>query len=121
MRLGSSEGNAVFGILLDCFDALRQTLGHQAQDLVVLHLKLPDLDSMFDLFVSCHTHSDDEVRYVIEIVSFSRQTGIMDYRFGERVLAFYEALRRFRNHDLLNLASLPEALLKQVVIKWGAS
>ncbi len=48
------------------FATLKETLGYQSRDLVCLHPALPDLDGLLARFLSCHTHDDDEIRYVID-------------------------------------------------------
>lgn len=39
--------------------------GVTAWDLVVLHPAIPELDAKLATFARCHTHGDDEVRYVL--------------------------------------------------------
>lgn len=50
----------------DRFERLRTTLGYQARDLIVLYPGLPGLDALLNRFLSCHTHDDDEIRYIID-------------------------------------------------------
>ncbi len=56
--------------LLECFDdrfrLLKSSLGYQTRDLIVLYKDLPGLDGLLLKFISCHTHDDDEIRYVVE-------------------------------------------------------
>ncbi|MDJ0566530.1 MAG: cupin domain-containing protein, partial [Microcystis sp. M49629_WE12] len=40
--------------------------GYQARDLIVLHPEIPNLDTLLAKFERCHTHADDEVRYIID-------------------------------------------------------
>jgi 1,2-dihydroxy-3-keto-5-methylthiopentene dioxygenase len=52
---------------LDCYFAqLQQEAGYQARDLIVLYPDLPNLDDLLIKFERCHTHADDEVRYIID-------------------------------------------------------
>lgn len=48
------------------FEILKQNFGYQDRDLVVLYPELPKLDTLLAKFQSCHTHADDEVRYIID-------------------------------------------------------
>lgn len=50
----------------DRFETLRSTLGYQARDLIVLYPGLPGLESLLNRFLSCHTHDDDEIRYIVD-------------------------------------------------------
>lgn len=47
------------------FEELKQTAGYQTRDLIVLHPEIPNLDGMLSKFNQCHTHADDEVRYIV--------------------------------------------------------
>ena len=47
------------------FQSLKQTAGYQSQDLIVLHPEVPNLDTLLNKFNRCHTHADDEVRYIV--------------------------------------------------------
>lgn len=40
--------------------------GWQARDLVTLHPETPRIDELLATFAQCHTHSDDEIRYIID-------------------------------------------------------
>lgn len=48
------------------FEEQKAKYGYQTRDLVVLHSQVPNLDDMLKIFDKCHTHSDDEVRYIID-------------------------------------------------------
>ena len=51
---------------LDCyFDELKRTGGYQSRDIIALHPDVPNLDTLLSKFNRCHTHADDEVRYII--------------------------------------------------------
>jgi 1,2-dihydroxy-3-keto-5-methylthiopentene dioxygenase len=50
----------------DRFFEQKRLYGYQARDLVVLHPQVPKLEEMLNKFDKCHTHSDDEVRYIID-------------------------------------------------------
>ena len=65
-RLTSSEQEEVLNSFLPRFDHLKKTLGYQTQDLVVLDPDLPGLSTLEEKFRSCHTHDDDEIRYIVE-------------------------------------------------------
>jgi 1,2-dihydroxy-3-keto-5-methylthiopentene dioxygenase len=44
----------------------KEKYGYQTRDLVVLHSQVPKLEDMLKIFDKCHTHSDDEVRYIVD-------------------------------------------------------
>ncbi|MCB0420371.1 MAG: hypothetical protein KDD61_05215, partial [Bdellovibrionales bacterium] len=48
------------------FSRLRNEQGYQSRDLIVLHKNLEGLDGLLQKFNRCHTHDDDEVRYIID-------------------------------------------------------
>jgi 1,2-dihydroxy-3-keto-5-methylthiopentene dioxygenase len=48
------------------FEELKSQAGYQARDLIVIHPELPNLDTLLAKFERCHTHADDEVRYIID-------------------------------------------------------
>lgn len=64
--LSDSEKEDVLGELDHYFQELKRTAGYQSRDLVVLHPDVPNLDAMLAKFEVVHTHSDDEVRYIID-------------------------------------------------------
>jgi 1,2-dihydroxy-3-keto-5-methylthiopentene dioxygenase len=47
-------------------DALKQTRGYVAQDIVALSPSTPNLDTICAKFIPEHHHDDDEVRFVLE-------------------------------------------------------
>ena len=65
-RPAPEESERILAFFEPRFDQLRATLGYQARDLVSLSPSLPGLDALLERFLSCHTHDDDEIRYVIE-------------------------------------------------------
>ncbi|MCL5953637.1 MAG: cupin domain-containing protein [Nitrospirae bacterium] len=65
-RLTPSEQEEVLSSFLPRFDDLKKTLGYQTQDLIVLDPDLPGLSALEEKFRSCHTHDDDEIRYIVE-------------------------------------------------------
>ncbi|MEA5521517.1 acireductone dioxygenase [Limnoraphis robusta] len=64
--LDDAEKKQVLQELEHYFEQLKQTDGYQSRDLIVLHPDIPNLDSLMAKFESCHTHADDEVRYIID-------------------------------------------------------
>jgi 1,2-dihydroxy-3-keto-5-methylthiopentene dioxygenase len=48
------------------FDRLRDEFGYQARDLIVLHPEMEHLHQLLAKFDRCHTHDDDEVRYIVD-------------------------------------------------------
>jgi 1,2-dihydroxy-3-keto-5-methylthiopentene dioxygenase len=60
------------------FERLKESDGYQSRDLIVLHPDIPNLDLLLAKFISCHTHADDEVRYIIDgegVFGFVRPDG----------------------------------------------
>jgi 1,2-dihydroxy-3-keto-5-methylthiopentene dioxygenase len=60
------------------FAQLKENMGYEARDLIVLHPDTPNLDSLLSKFNRCHIHADDEVRYIIDgegIFGFVRPDG----------------------------------------------
>jgi 1,2-dihydroxy-3-keto-5-methylthiopentene dioxygenase len=47
------------------FEELKRDAGYTTRDLVVIHENIPGLADMLAKFEKIHTHSDDEVRYVL--------------------------------------------------------
>ncbi|MEM1172139.1 MAG: cupin domain-containing protein [Cyanobacteria bacterium P01_H01_bin.35] len=47
------------------FEELKETAGYKSRDLVAIHPEIPNLDAMLSKFDKCHTHADDEVRYIV--------------------------------------------------------
>ncbi len=64
--LGDAEKDRVLGHLDPMFERLKAESGYQARDLIVLHPDLPGLDELLAKFDRCHTHDDDEVRYIVD-------------------------------------------------------
>lgn len=76
--LTDEEKEQVLQSLDRYFEELKQTAGYQSRDLIVIHPDIPNLDSLLAKFASCHTHADDEVRYIIEgegVFGFVRPDG----------------------------------------------
>ncbi|OCR02793.1 acireductone dioxygenase [Oscillatoriales cyanobacterium USR001] len=76
--LNDSEKEQVLQALDSYFEELKQTAGYHSRDLIVLHPEIPNLDGMLSKFYQCHTHSDDEVRYIVAgegIFGFVRPEG----------------------------------------------
>lgn len=48
------------------FEKLKKEEGYQTRDLIVLNPGVENLDMMLDKFSPCHTHDDDEVRYIVD-------------------------------------------------------
>jgi 1,2-dihydroxy-3-keto-5-methylthiopentene dioxygenase len=65
-ELDETEKEAVLQALDAYFEQLKQRDGYQSRDLIVLHPETPNLDLLLAKFERCHTHADDEVRYIIE-------------------------------------------------------
>lgn len=60
------------------FDKLKAEEGYQTRDLIVLHPSVPGLSDMLAKFDRCHTHDDDEVRYIVDgsgIFGFTLKNG----------------------------------------------
>jgi len=64
--LPDGEKEQVLAALEPYYEELKRTKGYQTRDLVVLHPDVPNLDAMLAKFDKVHTHSDDEVRYIID-------------------------------------------------------
>jgi 1,2-dihydroxy-3-keto-5-methylthiopentene dioxygenase len=64
--LTDTEKEAVLTSLDDYFQQLKEQSGYQARDLIVLQPDIPNLDNLLAKFERCHTHGDDEVRYIID-------------------------------------------------------
>ncbi|NET07551.1 MAG: acireductone dioxygenase [Symploca sp. SIO2B6] len=76
--LSDEEKEQVLQSLDSYFEQLKQTAGYQSRDLIVLHPEVPNLDTLLSKFNRCHTHADDEVRYIIAgegIFGFVRPDG----------------------------------------------
>lgn len=64
--LGDDEKEAALQAMDLYFEKLKQEQGYQSRDLIVLHPDVPKLDEMLGKFDRCHTHDDDEVRYIVD-------------------------------------------------------
>ena len=47
------------------FEELKRDKGYQTRDMVVIHEGIPNIGEMLAKFDKIHTHSDDEVRYIV--------------------------------------------------------
>jgi len=63
--LNDEEKDKVLAGLDHYFKELQETAGYQSRDLIVLHPGIPNLDDLLTKFIQCHTHDDDEVRYIV--------------------------------------------------------
>lgn len=76
--LSDDEKEQVLQALDHYFTQLQQTAGYQSRDLIVLHPGIPNLGDLLAKFDKIHTHSDDEVRYIIDgegVFGFVRPNG----------------------------------------------
>ncbi|MFW6358019.1 MAG: 1,2-dihydroxy-3-keto-5-methylthiopentene dioxygenase [Chroococcales cyanobacterium] len=76
--LNDAEKEQVLVALDSYFEHLQETAGYQSRDLIVLHPNIPNLETLLSKFEQCHTHADDEVRYIIEgegVFGFVRPNG----------------------------------------------
>ncbi len=64
--LTDDEKERVLTHLDHYFAPLREAGGCSARDLVVLHPGIPNLDDLVATYARCHTHDDDEIRYIID-------------------------------------------------------
>lgn len=64
--LNEAEKEELLGHLDHCFQRLKDEQGYQSRDLIVLHEVLPGLGEILGKFDKCHTHADDEVRYIVD-------------------------------------------------------
>lgn len=63
-QLADSEKESVLTQLDHYFEEL-QAAGYQSRDLIAIHPAIPGLDELLAKFDRCHTHDDDEVRYIV--------------------------------------------------------
>jgi len=56
------------GVLNHLSERIEALAGSECEgyDLVVLHDDVPKLDELLSTFAQCHTHPDDEVRYIVD-------------------------------------------------------
>ncbi|ACK65216.1 Acireductone dioxygenase ARD [Rippkaea orientalis PCC 8801] len=76
--LSEEEKEDVLQRLDHYFQQLKEKDGYQSRDLIVLHRNIPNLDDLLAKFERCHTHRDDEVRYIIDgegVFGFVRPDG----------------------------------------------
>ncbi|MBR8827453.1 MAG: acireductone dioxygenase [Gomphosphaeria aponina SAG 52.96 = DSM 107014] len=64
--LAEEEKEQVLQALDPYFQQLKENEGYESRDLIVLHPHTPNLDSLLAKFNGCHTHADDEVRYLLD-------------------------------------------------------
>jgi 1,2-dihydroxy-3-keto-5-methylthiopentene dioxygenase len=64
--LDDTEKEQVLQSLDGYFEELKQNQGYHSRDLIVLHPNLSNLETLLSKFELCHTHADDEVRYVVD-------------------------------------------------------
>lgn len=63
--LNDAEKEELLGFVQERFEALKREKGYRMRDLVVIHEDIPGLADMLGKFDKIHTHSDDEVRYIL--------------------------------------------------------
>lgn len=85
--LGDEEKDELLRAFDNRFEEQKKCYGYQARDLVVLHTNTPKLDELLKIFNKCHTHADDEVRYIVD------GSGIFGFVMpdGEQVLLTVQA------------------------------
>lgn len=64
--LESAEKEELLQSVDHYFEYLKTEKDYQSRDLVVLHPDTENLDLLLNKFASCHTHDDDEVRYILD-------------------------------------------------------
>ncbi|UCH53105.1 MAG: cupin domain-containing protein [Pseudomonadota bacterium] len=63
--LMDAEKEELLKLVDNRFEELKRDKGYQTRDLVVIHEDIPGLADMLAKFDKIHTHSDDEVRYIL--------------------------------------------------------
>ena len=63
--LNDAEKEELLGFVQNRFEELKREMGYQTRDMVVIHEDIPGLADMLGKFDKIHTHSDDEVRYIL--------------------------------------------------------
>jgi len=63
--LTDAEKEEFLKLVDDRFEELKRDKGYQTRDMVVIHEGIPNLGEMLAKFDKIHTHSDDEVRYIV--------------------------------------------------------
>jgi 1,2-dihydroxy-3-keto-5-methylthiopentene dioxygenase len=64
--LDNEQKEVLLKVLDNKFEEQKNLYGYQTRDLIVLHPKVENIQSMLNIFNKAHTHSDDEVRYIID-------------------------------------------------------
>ncbi|MDH3309384.1 MAG: cupin domain-containing protein [Gammaproteobacteria bacterium] len=64
--LNDAEKEELLGFVQNRFEELKREMGYQTRDMVVIHEDIPGLAEMLGKFDKIHTHSDDEVRYILD-------------------------------------------------------
>jgi len=64
-KLNDTEKEELLGYVQNRFEELKKEHGYQTRDMVVIHEDIPGLAEMLGKFDKIHTHSDDEVRYIL--------------------------------------------------------
>ena len=63
--LNDAEKEELLVFVQDRFEELKREKGYATRDMVVIHEDIPGLADMLAKFDKIHTHSDDEVRYIL--------------------------------------------------------
>ena len=63
--LSDDEKEGLLQSLDNYFEQLKETAGYRSRDLMAIYPEIPNLDAMLSKFDKCHTHADDEVRYIV--------------------------------------------------------
>jgi 1,2-dihydroxy-3-keto-5-methylthiopentene dioxygenase len=63
--LNDAEKEELLKLVDNRFEELKRDKGYQTRDLVVIHEGIPNLAELLAKFDKIHTHSDDEVRYIL--------------------------------------------------------
>lgn len=64
-HLNDQEKEQVLTDLDHYFQELQENAGYKTRDLIVINPDIPNIDTMLSKFDKCHTHADDEVRYIV--------------------------------------------------------
>ena len=64
--LSPVEKNEVLALLETQLQELTEGKSYGGLDIVALHNGMENLDELLDKFMKCHTHPDDEVRYIVD-------------------------------------------------------
>jgi 1,2-dihydroxy-3-keto-5-methylthiopentene dioxygenase len=63
--LSDAEKEELLKLVDNRFEELKREKGYQTRDMVVIHEDIPGLADLLAKFDKIHTHSDDEVRYIL--------------------------------------------------------